>query len=634
MAIAAAGCYFSSLSSAVTYRGSLLPGLGRLASTAPRDSPFPLSLKSESKRPPKKDSSSPPPPSAKTSWDKGKPISQKKYPGRSKDERPYPFVDGDRNRGSAGRSDSTGFGSSGLQRKEKRGFNFTEQRSQTEPGKFQDAASLNAVVKVYCTHTEPDYSLPWQKQRQYTSTGSAFMIGDGKLLTNAHCVEHYTQVKVKRRGDDTKYVAKVLAKGIDCDIALLSVESEGFWKGAEPLQLGRLPQLQDAVTVVGYPLGGDTISVTKGVVSRIEVTSYAHGSSDLLGIQIDAAINPGNSGGPAFNDQGECIGVAFQVYRSEEAENIGYVIPTTVVSHFLNDYDRNGKYTGFPCLGVLLQKLENPALRECLKVQSNEGVLVRRVEPTSDANNVLKEGDVITSFDDVHVGCEGTVPFRSSERIAFRYLISQKFAGDVVQLGIIRAGTFVKVPVILNPRVHLVPYHIEGGQPSYLIIAGLVFTPLSEPLIDEECEDSIGLKLLAKARYSLARFKGEQIVILSQVLANEVNIGYEDMGNQQVLKFNGTQIKNIRHLAHLVDSCKDKYLVFEFEDNYLAVLEREAAMAASSCILKDYGIPAERSSDLLEPYVDLPTDNEKVEQDFGNSPVSSLEIGNDGILWA
>jgi S1-C subfamily serine protease len=262
---------------------------------------------------------------------------------------------------------------------------------QTDPAKIHDASFLNAVVKVYCTHTAPDYSLPWQKQRQFTSTGSAFMIGDGKLLTNAHCVEHDTQVKVKRRGDDRKYVAKVLVRGVDCDIALLSVESEDFWKGAEPLRLGHLPRLQDSVTVVGYPLGGDTISVTKGVVSRIEVTSYAHGSSDLLGIQIDAAINPGNSGGPAFNDQGECIGVAFQVYRSEETENIGYVIPTTVVSHFLTDYERNGKYTGYPCLGVLLQKLENPALRECLKVPTNEGVLVRRVEPTSDASKVLKE---------------------------------------------------------------------------------------------------------------------------------------------------------------------------------------------------------------------------------------------------
>lgn len=321
-------------------------------------------------------------------------------------------------------------------------------------------------------------------------------------------------------------------------------------------------------------------------------------------------------------------------FRSEDAENIGYVIPTTVVSHFLNDYERNKKYTGFPCLGVMLQKLENPALRECLKLKSSEGVLVRRIEPTSDAHNVLKKGDVIVSFDDVHVGCEGTVPFRSNERIAFRYLISQKFAGDVSELGIVRAGEFMKVRVVLNPRVHLVPYHIDGGQPSYLIIAGLVFTPLSEPLIEEECEDSIGLKLLAKARYSLARFKGEQIVILSQVLANEVNIGYEDMSNQQVLKLNGTRIKNIHHLAHLVDSCKDKYLVFEFEDNYTAVLEREAATASSSCILKDYGIPSERSADMSRPYVDSLGDNQAPDQEYGDSPVSNFEIGFDGLLWA
>ncbi|KAM6541035.1 hypothetical protein CsatB_005482 [Cannabis sativa] len=561
-------------------------------------------------------------------------VSGKEFRGRRDERRSSIYVDGSK---SGGKAQTAAFKSFGTQRKDKKDKEkesvFDRKDQQVEAGNLQDATFLNAVVKVYCTHTEPDYSLPWQKQRQFTSTGSAFMIGDGKLLTNAHCVEHETQVKVKRRGDDTKYVARVLARGVDCDIALLSVDSKEFWEGAEPLELGRLPHLQDAVTVVGYPLGGDTISVTKGVVSRIEVTSYAHGSSDLLGIQIDAAINPGNSGGPAFNDQGECIGVAFQVYRSEEAENIGYVIPTTVVSHFLDDYERNGKYTGFPSLGLLLQKLENPALRACLKVKSSEGVLVRRIEPTSDAYNVLKQGDVIVSFDDIRVGCEGTVPFRSNERIAFRYLISQKFAGDVAELGVIRAGEFMKVKVVLKPRVHLVPYHIDGGQPSYLIIAGLVFTPLSEPLIEEECEDSIGLKLLTKARYSLARFKGEQIVLLSQVLANEVNIGYEDMSNQQVLKLNGTRIRNIHHLAHLVDSCKDKYLVFEFEDNYIVVLEREAATAASSCILKDYGIPSERSSDLLEPYVDSVGDNQSLDKDYADSPVSNFEIGFDGLLW-
>ncbi|KAJ1261603.1 hypothetical protein BS78_09G042900 [Paspalum vaginatum] len=499
---------------------------------------------------------------------------------------------------------------------------------------LEEDTFLNAVVKVYCTHIAPDYGLPWQKQRQHSSSGSAFMIGDGKLLTNAHCVEHDTQVKVKRRGDDKKYIAKVLARGIECDLALLSVENEEFWKGTEALRFGRLPCLQDSVTVVGYPLGGDTISVTKGVVSRIEVTPYAHGTSDLLGIQIDAAINPGNSGGPAFNEQGECIGVAFQVYRSDEAENIGYVIPTTVVSHFLNDYQKNGKYTGFPCLGVLLQKLENPALRESLKVPSSEGVLVRRVEPTAPASSVLRKGDVIVSFDGTAVGCEATVPFRSTERIAFRYLTSQKYAGDIAQLGIIRDGNSMKVQTILQPRKHLVPFHVEGGQPSYLIVAGLVFTPLTEPFIEEECEDTLGLKLLAKARYSLATFEGEQIVIVSQVLAHEVNIGYEHMGNQQVMKLNGTTIKNIHHLAHLVDTCKDKFLTFEFEDDFLVVLHREEATAASSDILKEHAIPSIRSSDLSEPYVETKNDVPKTSEDFGESPVTNFEMGIDCLLWA
>lgn len=101
--------------------------------------------------------------------------------------------------------------------------------------------------------------------------------------------------------------------GVECDIAMLDVEDEGFWNGVPPLELGPLPRLQDSVAVVGYPVGGDTISVTAGVVSRIEVTDYSHGSSDLLAIQIDAAINGGNSGGPVFNRSGQCVGIAFQV---------------------------------------------------------------------------------------------------------------------------------------------------------------------------------------------------------------------------------------------------------------------------------------------------------------------------------
>merc|ERR1719261_2011612 len=126
----------------------------------------------------------------------------------------------------------------------------------------------------------------------------------------------------------------------------------------------KVPHLEDDVLCVGFPVGGETISVTSGVISRIEVTTYTQAAAELLGIQIDAAINSGNSGGPAFNEAGECVGVAFQSLGADEAENVGYVIPTVVVMHFLNDLMKHGKYTGFPTLGVEIQTMENPHLRE------------------------------------------------------------------------------------------------------------------------------------------------------------------------------------------------------------------------------------------------------------------------------
>jgi S1-C subfamily serine protease len=80
-------------------------------------------------------------------------------------------------------------------------------------------------------------------------------------------------VRVKRRGDDKKFLARVLAIGSECDLALLTVDDDAFWQGLKPMHLGEMPSLQESVAVVGYPVGGDTISVSVGVVSRIEVRS-------------------------------------------------------------------------------------------------------------------------------------------------------------------------------------------------------------------------------------------------------------------------------------------------------------------------------------------------------------------------
>lgn len=474
--------------------------------------------------------------------------------------------------------------------------------------KLKNTSLLKAVVKVFCISAEPDYSLPWQLQRQYATTGSGFMISGRRLLTNAHCVDHHTQVTVTKTGDDTKYIATVLAIGHECDIALLTVQDDEFWKDAKPLEFGGLPNLQDAVTVVGYPFGGDTVSVTKGVVSRIEVISYAHGDAALLAVQIDAAINEGNSGGPAFNDDGDCVGIAFQAYSC--ADNIGYVIPTSVIHHFLKDYNMHGKYTGFPSLGFIFQKLGNPDLRASLKMTPKQkGILVRKVEPTSPSKNILQEGDVVLSFDGVPISNQATVPLRPGERIALSFLVSQKFTGDKAVLGILRDGQEIELTTTLKPSYQMVPIHIKSRQPSYFIIAGLVFTAVSEPLLQEDYTDDdkihIGVKIRTSARFNMAEFEGQEMILLSQVLAHAVNIGYEGVSHLRVSSFNGTKIQNMRHLTELVDSCNSQYMHFELDDNITVVLSTDSARASTPEILRDYCISQDRSQNLRDPMENL-----------------------------
>ncbi|KAG8094203.1 hypothetical protein GUJ93_ZPchr0012g18789 [Zizania palustris] len=441
--------------------------------------------------------------------------------------------------------------------------------------------SMDAVVKVFCVHTEPNFSLPWQRKRQYSSSSSGFIIGGRRVLTNAHSVEHYTQ----------------------CDIAMLTVEDDEFWKGVSPLEFGSLPALQDAVTVVGYPIGGDTISVTSGVVSRIEILSYVHGSTELLGLQIDAAINSGNSGGPAFNDKGKCVGIAFQSLKHEDVENIGYVIPTPVINHFIQDYETSGEYTGFPILGIEWQKMENPDLRKAMGMKPDQkGVRIRRLEPTAPESGFLQPSDIILSFDGIDIANDGTVPFRHGERIGFSYLVSQKYTGEKAHVKILRNSEVHEFNIKLATHKRLIPAHIKGRPPSYYIVAGFVFMAVSVPYLRSEYgkdyDYDTPVKLLDKHLHAMAQSPDEQLVVVSQVLVADINIGYEEIVNIQVLAFNGKPVKNLKHLATMVEDCDEEFLKFDMDHYQVVVLATKTAKAATQDILATHCIPSAISEDL------------------------------------
>lgn len=216
------------------------------------------------------------------------------------------------------------------------------------------SACADCVVKVYASITPPNFESPWAMQPSMDVSGSGFVVAGRRILTNAHCVGAATFVAVRRSGEAKRYVARVAAIAHDVDLAVLTVADGAFFTGlSSALSLSKeVPRIMDEVLVAGFPEGGDTLSLTRGIVSRVEFGPFTE-SLDALTIQIDAAINHGNSGGPVFMGR-EVVGVAFS--GLDNADGIGYLIPSRLVTHFLEDLKRNnGAFRGLCSLGIEIQ---------------------------------------------------------------------------------------------------------------------------------------------------------------------------------------------------------------------------------------------------------------------------------------
>ena len=459
-----------------------------------------------------------------------------------------------------------------------------------------DAEPISSVVKIFSVQSNPDYHQPWQNSPQSSGSGSGCVIDGNYILTNAHVVSNSTFIMVRKQGDPKKYVAKLAASGHQCDLALLKVEDPDFFKNMTPLKIGELPKLQDKVTVLGYPLGGDNISITEGVVSRIEPILYMHSGKFLLSVQIDAAINPGNSGGPVVKD-GKIAGIAFQNMSGEQ--NMGYIVPSTVVNHFLNDV-KDGRFDGFPDIDVDICTMENLDLRKWARMNDDQtGVLVTHIPEPERKKGFFKVNDVIMEVDGVKIANDGSVPFRNGELIFFGHLVWQKYIGDKCKFKILREGKPVEFEYTLSSFGKLVPQRVYDMLPSYYIIGGLLFAPLTENYLD-----TWGNWAKAPPEFVTLATRGEiteaqdQVIVLSGVLADDVNMGYQDIRFATVKTLNSEKVKNLRELISRIENTKTGFFEILLGDNNKIVLDVEKARKATQLILQRYRIDSDRSIDL------------------------------------
>jgi len=457
-----------------------------------------------------------------------------------------------------------------------------------------------AVLKIYATQLSPNFGAPWKPGSSRTVSGSGFVVAGSRILTNAHVVSDTTFIQVRRYGDSERVAARVLFVSHEADLALLTVDEPGFFESIEPLPMGGLPELREDVLVVGFPVGGDTLSITRGVVSRIEHQTYVHSKLELLAGQIDSAVNPGNSGGPVLAG-GRVVGVAMQTTNG--ADNIAYMIPTPVVEHFLADV-ADGRCDGIPQAPFRWQRLEAADLRRKYGLSREQtGILVLDTVVGSAAGQVMRPGDIVLSVDGHRLGTDGTIELRHHERTDFAYLFQERQIGASVEVTLLRDGHQVKAEVPLDTRVgsgRLVPGPLYGSRPPYYIFGGLAFCPLTVNYLyawGDEWWNRAPRHLLALLPQR-AEYRDEEPVVVCTILRAQINSGYEDTAEGLIVEADGTRVSSLAHLVGVIESSDTGLLVLRTHEGKEIVLDREKARLEGPDILARYQVSADRSEDL------------------------------------
>jgi S1-C subfamily serine protease len=458
----------------------------------------------------------------------------------------------------------------------------------------------SAVVKVFSNMRRPDVARPWSKAAPIEAFGSGVVIEGKRILTNAHVIAYASQVQVQGNQSGDKIGASVIAMDPGIDLAILKLEDESFFEHRPALpRASVLPQIKDPVLAYGFPTGGTTLSITRGIVSRIEFVPYGLSTSGLR-IQIDAAINPGNSGGPAISDN-RMIGLAFS--HLANSENISYIIPNEEIELFLKGIG-GGHYDGKPGMYDDLQTLENPALRGFLKLgPAVRGMVVHRADDSS-PGYPLKQWDVITHIGTEPIDDEGMVAVRNNLRVGFAYLIQHIARDGTVPLTIVRSGQTQQIKLPVPTHRPLLIDALQGQYPSYFILGPIVFERASIESLQliRARQGAIGNPLIARFGDRPDSEREELVIMPSPLFPHALAKGYSDPTGCVLKSVNGTRVRSLAHLVALLRDLKDEFLTLDFENraSEAMVFPRAELVAATEAILSDNGVRAQGSPDMMK----------------------------------
>ncbi len=475
-------------------------------------------------------------------------------------------------------------------------------QEQVEAAASPESSVRKSVVKISVKWEPRSAMSPWKRETPQDVGGSGVVIAPGRILTNAHVAEQASEILLESTQTALPVQAELIAIDHSRDLALLGTTDETFIKNHPPVGLfDGIPEEGAKVTVMGYPLGGDALSTTSGVISRTEWASLGDGGETGMRIQVDAAVNHGNSGGPAF--VGDMVaGLAFSGLDSAEADNISYLIATEEIKRFLDEV-KTGTIDGDSCWNVAFQTLENPALRAKLGVASDvTGVVV-----VEQRGGPLQPWDIVTKVNGSAVDNKGQITIEGERKVELDCAVGRFVPTETektIQVDLIRAGQAMKVDVPTLDRTKRVIGDYPDGNFPYALYGPLVFSPTTTSLLQ-----AVGTWMVLW-QSPITPFLGDDrpsggkqfVSVVSPLLSSPLARGYDAIPGQTVKAVNGKTFSNFREFAQVLHDLKDEFVVFEFYEpvGERIVFKRSEVDAATEKLMDSNGIRRRCSKDVAD----------------------------------
>lgn len=451
----------------------------------------------------------------------------------------------------------------------------------------------NALIHIEVTSKDYNYLQPWARSEQKVQKSG--VVVDGHLIiTTAEDLADQTLIRLQKQGGGLFSLGKVVWVDYQANLAALTTDEKDFWTGLEPASLADPVPTSGQVRILRWL--DDQLENRQGEVERLTVENSQLSFVSVPVLKVDSTVS-GAGFGEAIVRDNKLVGLACE----QDGEAVS-AVPTSFIASILKAR-KAGTYTGLGYFDFTWDPVGNPLNLDYLKLTGpTRGAIVKETGLKPGIPSLIQPRDVLLQIDGFDIDSEGNYRDPQYKKLSLENLSSRgKWADMDCKIKLWRDGKEQQITYKLPKADYsdeLVPERSFDHDPEYVLAGGFVFVPLTNEYLR-----SWGTNWRQKAPfrlfyYNMGKVKPErpQRVVLSQVLPDPVNIGYESLRNAVIDEVNGIKIRQIGDILAALKSPVNGFDVFKFDAGnpvQMAVLDATEVDAANEKIMARFHIPSD-----------------------------------------